>query len=600
MIRRLLSACVGAALVGLLSLPADGIAKPPGLPEDPEITVKGPIAPPAEPLYPETHLPQPETTSADSVFADIKIEVNEANTGPLIFGVGVDSNSGLNGNIVEGARKEQLPAAKSLYPSMSPMLSIPVLYKLRPTARRTLADSLLFGVHPALALLPTDTILDSPCDHPQPAEDDRMFHDMPKSVVATVNSLHGGIVIENVDWLKWVIRLSHLRYLFPEPEENEGYVQPLATGVDFAYRAVRDMPCSDRSPEVTRFFGGNQAPVPFNCGDEVTEVGGPDASETESPAPTIEILPMPDEDSDITCPYLRQQMIDRHACQIADPEIGRDVLANLECLKEADNLLEMAKELARYGFLTEAMMCCDLAANRCPGSPCAARAVDTLNELAISIIRPTTDTEESAEGDKDEPTAPPTQENPLWLQLFESMGLSQTWSGGMVLPKPNNVRDSADIEPGVEPMVFDLMKVCHLLMSQGMQHQAAELARQAYALDPQRVSADPLVYKMHLLAESSPTPAGASKESEPPTCPYCPSIGKPIREIVPEKKKSKDSPTTFFVPSLPPIDYEVVPALDGELLLSAECSLGDNVYHLRYKHGSLTVWTTTDASKAKP
>ena len=95
-----------------------------------------------------------------------------------------------------------------------------------------------------------------------------------------------------------------------------------------------------------------------------------------------EALPMPREDSDITCPYLRQQMIDRHACQLADPEIGRDVLANLESLKKADKLLKLANELARDGFLAEAMVCCDLAAKLCPGSPCAQRAVDTKNDLA--------------------------------------------------------------------------------------------------------------------------------------------------------------------------------------------------------------------------
>ena len=66
-------------------------------------------------------------------------------------------------------------------------------------------------------------------------------------------------------------------------------------------------------------------------------------------------------------------------------------------------------------------------------------------------------------------------------------------------------------EPGIEPMVCGLMKACHLLMSQGMQHQAAELARQAYALDPQRVMADPLIYKMHLLAESLETPVGSER-----------------------------------------------------------------------------------------
>lgn len=409
---------------------------------------------------------------------------------------------------------------------------------------------------------------------PQPVVDDDVLNDAPPPELGKWFAQGSQTVqlspSQFGDWFSWLVAHWTARHQPPAPEQNEGFVRRIATGVDFAYRAVQDMPRSDDTSEVTRISSGYDAPVSFNFDDEVSEdrdsVQQPATSGTGSSAPNIEILPMPHEEADITCPYLRQQTINRHACQIADPEIGRDVLANLESLKEADNLVELAKEMARYGFLTEAMMCCDLAATKCPGSRCAERAIDTLSELASGSIPPTTDAEESAEPQPDEPTEPP----------------------------------SPDAEPGVEPMVFDLMKACHLLMSQGMQHQAAELARQAFALDPQRVMADPLVYKMHLLAESPPTPAGASEESEPPTCPYCPSIGKPIREILPEKTKSKDGPTTFLVPSLPPIDYEVVPALDGELLLSADCSLGDNVYHLRYKHGSLSVWTTTDASKTNP
>jgi hypothetical protein len=48
--------------------------------------------------------------------------------------------------------------------------------------------------------------------------------------------------------------------------------------------------------------------------------------------------------------------------------------------------------------------------------------------------------------------------------------------------------------------VNGLMKACHLAMSEGRHARAAELAREAFALDPERVLADPLVYKMHLLS----------------------------------------------------------------------------------------------------
>ncbi len=528
-------------------------------------------------------------------------------------------------------------------------LPAPALYQLRPTARRTLVGSLLFGIHPMLALLPTDKILDAPCDHPPPG----------------------------------------------------------------------------------------------------------------TASPLVEALPMPREESDVTCPYLRQQMLDRHACQLADPEIGRDVLDNLKLLKEADNLLEMAKELADNGYLIEAMECCDRASELCPGSPCAQRAADTMMELALGIIKPEADTEEAKEkaiGKKlkrpvsmcftnvplrqvlddlrasqginiyvDEPALNEkgiALDSPVTIQLdnialksslklllnlvhltyvvsdgvlkittenyahgklerrvysiadllehelpkdfsipsrqgespanrlinvISNTILPLSWSerGGFAtidyFPKTQSLvinqtpdaqdqiidllsalrrlydkedqekekpcltekADGSKEEPGTEEMVCGLMKACHLLMSQGMQHQAAELARQAYALDPERVMADPLIYKMHLLAESPPV--GASEASEPPTCPYCPSAGKPIRAIVPEKKKRAAKPTTRLVPPLPPIDYEVVPALEselteanGDLRLSGDCSLGSNVYHLRYRHGSLAIWKTPDAGKSKP
>jgi len=276
------------------------------------------------------------------------------------------------------------------------------------------------------------------------------------------------------------------------------------------------------------------------------------------------VQPAPHEDTETACPYLRQQRIDRDACQLADGEMGRDVLDNLKRLEEADNLLELAKELAHEGFLDEAMECCTRAAELCPGSPCADRAKAAMLELALASLVPTNDSEEAAEAQADESV-------------------------------------EKESEPGIEPLVSGLMKSCHLLMSQGMQHQAAELARQAYALDPQRVMADPLIYKMHLLAESPATkPAGASEESEPQTCPYCPSIGKPIHEIVPEKKKRADDDTSLIVPPLiESMPFEIATDADGGLHLNADCPLGGNIFHVRYTPGRLAIWKTADDSQTK-
>lgn len=311
------------------------------------------------------------------------------------------------------------------------------------------------------------------------------------------------------------------------------------------------------------------------------------APQTSPPAPTIEVLPMPREETDITCPYLRGQALDRHACQIADPDMGREVLDNLKRLKEADNLLELAKDLARDGLLVEAMECCDRAADLCPGSPCAERAVQTMIELALGLVTPLSVADKSEELESKKSVITPEEKaewERIWFVEMPSR-LTPEWPRNGVFPY--------DEEPRVEPLVAGLMDSCYLLMRQGMQHEAARLARQAYALDPERVLADPLVYKMHLLAQ----PEGSSEESEPPTCPYSPTNGKPIREIVPRKKSSVAEETA---PSA--VDYVLMIGVNDKhgLRVGANCSLGSNVYHLSYKDGSLKIWTTPDAGKTKP
>jgi hypothetical protein len=149
-------------------------------------------------------------------------------------------------------------------------------------------------------------------------------------------------------------------------------------------------------------------------------------------------------------------------------------------------------------------------------------------------------------------------------------------------------------EPGVEPMVSGLMKACHLLMNQGMYHQAAELARQAYALDPERVQGDPLIYKMHLLSEAQED--GTHEESVPQTCPYCPRIGKPIGGIVPEKKMNEVGDSEAQEPPSA-IDYDFDVSASRGLRVCAECTVGDSVYHLRFQRGCLAIWKTTNAGK---
>ena len=331
-----------------------------------------------------------------------------------------------------------------------------------------------------------------------------------------------------------------------------------------------------------------------------------------------------------TCPYLRQQKQTRSTAAATDGR-AHGVLDNLERLTEANELLELAEVLANEGDVEEALECCDRAAQLCPGSPTADRAADTKTELALGIVRPPSGGEESAEAEALEVDG----WNSLWLDLFQQMGLPLKRHGEPEGRNSTEELPQAETETGNREMVLGLMKACHLLMSQGMHHEAAELARQAFALDPEFVQADPLIYKMHLLA-ASPS-ADTSEASEPPTCPYCGKAAQPIRGIVAEPERR----TTQLVPHMPDVDVAVVPALervlteknnptagseeasegtvdpnlealrkmveesfdaatnaDGSLRLSVDCPLGGSVLHLRYTHGNLAIWKSPDASTA--
>ena len=149
-------------------------------------------------------------------------------------------------------------------PTTVPEVAIPSLFQLRPSVRRTMASCLLFGVHPLLALAPT-----------------------------------------------------------------EGTV---------------DLDEEDYAPAPANF------PIPLS-----------------PPHPAIEHLSLV---APSTCPYMRQQQCapDRHAVLFADPDFSRDVLQNLESLRQSRDLVRTAHELGRDGRLIEALDYLSLAAELCPGS----------------------------------------------------------------------------------------------------------------------------------------------------------------------------------------------------------------------------------------
>src|SRR4051812_39376896 len=235
MTRRLLGACLCAVVVTLPAGPAPVTAKPPNLPMNQKDTVTpqtggeeesetrtplpggGVAEPPAREangvgaeVQPDTSGPGAGCPPSGRPCGDVRIEVKDSLTGSVLFGLGVHGDMGLTGGILLNAgpgTPVPLPAPVGNAVNgagMSPcagccpckmMCPMRGLSHLTPSVRRNLACSLLFGVHPLLALAPTDEFLDCPGDHPQPAPAGALFEDLPASEdangAATGNLLFG-------------------------------------------------------------------------------------------------------------------------------------------------------------------------------------------------------------------------------------------------------------------------------------------------------------------------------------------------------------------------------------------------------------------------
>ena len=166
-----------------------------------------------------------------------------------------------------------------------------------------------------------------------------------------------------------------------------------------------------------------------------------------------------------SCPWMRHHFGTTSVAPVADPVVTRDVLANLECLLEAEELLQVAQRLLNRGMPKEAVQCYEMVSKMCPGS--------WLDETARAVCG------RFGKGDSEECEPGKTD---FWLSSAE------------VLSKP------AVCEPGVNEEVTGLIKACRLAVEMGRYQKAIDLVREAYALDAQRVVSDPVLHTLHEVA----------------------------------------------------------------------------------------------------
>jgi hypothetical protein len=150
------------------------------------------------------------------------------------------------------------------------------------------------------------------------------------------------------------------------------------------------------------------------------------------------------------CPWFGRSE-DFGGCRGASYEQMPSVLENLQNLAAAQALREKGRRLAEDGFAAAARKCFEHARQLCPGCP----------------------------GNREDAEAGCEEE-----EVHHSY------------------------QSGVSVMVDGLVKACYLSLAIGRYGHAVDLARQAYALDPERVESDPVVSRLHLLATDHPHHTG--------------------------------------------------------------------------------------------
>ncbi len=370
-------------LVGVLALPSLAVAQPdplanmgspsgsggtafapPGKSREEEIS-KAPVewgcilfspepSLPFPPAVGDLSLPRftPRKGTGDGTAKDLDFGIDELLRNTFVFAL--RRNDGEANGVpapLLSAGLELPPAPPSLRAARVP---VPALYRLGVTARLKLAGSLLFAIHPLLALTPTADFLDAPSDHPQPVAGEDVLGSMPPEnpSVRVVTGFFGECVrfhFAGPTWYDWLVGHFVKRHVPAEPEPE----------VELAHFRVEE-----------------------------------DAAEPAEPAgEQLEVMPKEEKPAakEATCPYLLQQAADRHVRLMADPEVTQDVLSNIRSLEEADRLFELAGELLREGHVGEAMTCYEVIRRLVPGSRFETQIDEVLAEFGLGVPPEATD-----------------------------------------------------------------------------------------------------------------------------------------------------------------------------------------------------------------
>jgi hypothetical protein len=632
------------ALLAPLGLAARVGAKPPDLP----VEAQGAIRPQ---LIDPDAVSNEDATAAAGVLPQPANRLRPADAPPLMSRhigtgqLGLDANNFSGPDI--GCTDQVCAELCEPATPRGELLPVPSLYRLRPSVRRHVMSSMLFSVHPLMTLMPTDRLLDCPSDHPQTAAIDVLLDQMceyryegyfsgsgppprpdPEALelrrcwqecqsnCRRMQDLQRRIISKAIEmgspvhlWRFSLPEHSYLACALPEDAED-GAVEELP-----APKEESEEEATDKEADIERQLN---KPVSFKF--------------TDRPLREVidDIRAWNGINIDIDEPALAQEGIslDR-PITIKLTEVSLKTALNL-LLRQAhlvyvirDEVLQITTPACGSGkLLTRIYQVADLVRPTAKGKPARQADMESLVSIITSTIQPQSWAGRGGAGTIDYHAlsralvvtqTPDNHEQVADLlaalrRLMEKDHVSHD-DGPCSSACPKCEKLHAARMKGTHAQVEGLMKVCRLAAEAGRHVKAAELARQAYALDAQRVMADPLVYKMHLLAlkrdkgKARRRPERGTEECEPP----CP--------------RTEYAPTPLREPEMPPVDTsaleqmleeaearpEAAPHHAGVSLhgryLDVDCSwtglrmrgqlpVRGSLYYLQFWNGAVSGWVT--------
>lgn len=477
MTHRLLGAFLGVALLGAPGLATRCVAKPPDLPENQKITV----------------LPAEDPTQG------VWVDLNESEIPVPAKRVACPQTEGCPHQGMwcgPDPVKVPYPIRESEAPSRK---------AYRKAKRINLLTAFVFMAHPIVCLMDEGTP-DAPCEPAKPTSAGCPYK--PKKACPEPEVMAGRSVLDNLDRLmKAGERLEAAKALLSEGKIYEGVacleeVRALCPGSSYEERVNEVM---------SALFAGQYATNDFEG-----------SAEEEAS----------DQDDSCTTPILEQETaqfaVDR--CRKSEVDIYLDTRITLEYTNvplqvvlddlrgcQCVPVIIDVESMQKIGVL--------------PSTPVTIKADGIPLRLAIDLVCRPLHLSCKVEGDR-----------VVIMGAERKHGEEQCEEpapGQAACPKAEALHEQHCA--AVKVMVDGLMKACHLALGEGRIEKAAELARQAHALDPERVEADPVAYKLHLL--DMPVPQEPKQTPLETSCPSSESIQ----------------------PSLPPVDPGVVTALDEVL-----------------------------------